>query len=69
MRYVNVKHYKRGAKWETGETRTCTTCRIEIKRRESRGRARPAKVVANLKDGKYKIPVGYCDEHTPEEIK
>jgi hypothetical protein len=57
--FTHVKRYKRGAKWESGETRTCTRCRIE------KSRARQAKVTAFLKYSgtKFVVPVAYCEEH------
>jgi len=68
-KYQSVKRYKRGATWGDGETRTCTVCRSE-KNHGERKRAKAATVVAdskNLQSG-YILPVGYCEEHTPEEL-
>jgi hypothetical protein len=67
-RYTYVRRYKRGAYWDDGKTRTCTRCRIE-KRHDDRGRANQATVVAVLHDGGYKVPVGYCDHHLPDELE
>ena len=65
--FKNVKHFKRGATWPDGSTRTCTVCR----RDEDIHRAKQATTVANIvhTGSKYKVPVGYCSEHTPEEIR
>jgi len=70
FRYQNVKHFKRGAKWGDGETRTCTVCRINIKKSEKRGRAKAAVVTAEIRKlgSRFKTPVGYCEQHIPEEI-
>lgn len=71
FRFQKVKHFKRGAKFSDGETRTCITCRIE-KRLEnaSRYRAVAATYTAEVKNGSpFVLPVAYCDNHVPEEIK
>jgi hypothetical protein len=62
--FTHVKRYKRGAKWDNGDTRTCTRCRIE------RSRAKQAVVTALMKyaGSQYKVPVAYCEDHTPEDL-
>ncbi len=62
-RLVNVKHYKRGAKWSDGATRLCTRCGTENKRKNQ------AVVVADIADGRFRIPVGYCEPHIPEGLE
>ncbi len=64
-RFQSAKHYKRGAVWPDGSTRTCTRCRIE------RSRARQAIVTALLAytGSRYKVPVAYCQEHIPKALK
>ena len=60
--FVNVKQFKRGAKWPDGEPRMCVRCGYEG------GRRRRAVVVADLKytGSKYRLPVAYCDKHIPD---
>ncbi len=62
-RLVNVKHFKRGAKWSDGATRLCTRCGTENRRKNQ------ARVVADITDGRFRIPVGYCELHIPEELR
>jgi hypothetical protein len=63
-RFIDVKRYKRGAKWPDGKPRYCTRCGAENRRRKQ------ATVTALMQylGAKTKVPVGYCDEHTPEGI-
>lgn len=68
MKFTGVKRLKRGAVWADGTTRTCTGCRIDISY-ERRRRARQATTVATLHDGRFRIPVAYCDGHLPDDLK
>ena len=62
-RLVNIKTYLRGAHWPDGATRLCTRCGTENRRKNQ------ARVVADIVDGRFRIPVGYCELHIPEELR
>ncbi len=64
--YTHIKRYKRGAHWPTGEPRMCVRCRAN-----GRPRANVAVVTAVSKSDKdsFKMPVGYCQEHIPDELR
>ena len=63
-RFVNVKRYKRQPHWPDGKAITCTRCRIEDRR------SRQVIVIADMRYAKTKrrIPVAFCDEHTPDQL-
>lgn len=61
-KYRNVKRYKRGAKWPNGTPRYCVRCQVEGRRRNQ------ATVLAERK-GKFTLSVGYCTNHTPDELR
>lgn len=63
MSFVNVKRFKRGATWSDGTPRYCTRCGAD-----QQSRRRQAYLVANIKDGSFKVPVAYCATHIPEEL-
>ena len=65
IRRAKVKVYKRGARWPDGQPRMCTRCGAD----KTRQRRRQATMTAELVDGPYRIPVGYCDQHHPEETQ
>ncbi len=68
-RIVQLKRYKRGAYHDDGSTMTCITCRIE-KKLSDRGRANQAVVtMIKISPSGSRLFVGYCEEHTPEEIE
>ena len=64
--YTHVKRYKRGAKWDDGSARLCTRCGYE-----RRSRKRRAAVTAFLQYSgtRFKVPVGYCEEHMPSQLE
>ena len=64
MTYAKVKRTKRGQSWPDGHLRYCTRCGVE-----GRARRRKAVVTALLVGSKFKVPVGYCDQHTPEALR
>ena len=58
-RYINVKHFKRGATYDNGEARMCLRCEI------NGGRGKRAVVTALKVDDetKRRLPVAYCGDH------
>lgn len=48
--------------------RMCTRCAIRVRDGKQKRRKR-AIVTALLSDGGYKVPLGYCETHVPEELK
>lgn len=64
-RFTQVKNYKRGATWPSGQPRMCVRCAYE-----NRPRRRQAVTVALLQyvGSKIKVPVSYCDQHIPDEL-
>ena len=72
---VNVQQYKRGAFHIDGSPLMCITCRIEKKLADikdnggGRKRARQAVVtMTKINSSGSRLPVGYCENHIPEEI-
>jgi hypothetical protein len=65
FRFTNVQHYKRGASWPDGSPRMCIRCGYE-----GLGRRARATVIATLRKAgsRFKVPVAYCPNHTPEEV-
>ena len=59
MKWINIRHYKRGARWPDGTNRMCTRCGVRRRRR------RQAVVTAEIADGRYRVPVGYCEDDIP----
>lgn len=49
--------------WPDGETRYCVRCGIDGTRRK------PAVLTGFWKNGGFRLPVGYCTEHIPDELK
>ena len=62
--FINIKRFKRGAFWPDGKPRYCTRCGAEQQSRRNQ-----AFLVANIQDGKYRVPVAYCATHIPEELR
>lgn len=62
-KFVNVESFARGATWPSGDPRYCITCSVIGARRKQ------AMVTANRKDGKFRLPVAYCEGHVPAELK
>lgn len=46
----------------------CTRCAIRVRDGKQKRRKR-AVVSALLLDGGFKVPVGYCETHVPDELK
>jgi len=65
-RYINVKHFKRGASYNTGKPRMCIRCRSLERHRRKR-----AVITAIRVDGetKRRFPVEYCQDHIPVELR
>ncbi len=58
-RLVNVKRYKRGARWPDGDARMCDRCAAERTRR-----SRATFTAIRLENG-FRMPVAYCVNHEP----
>ena len=57
--FINVKHFKRGATYDNGQSRMCLRC----------GRWRAVVTAIRIDDEtKRRFPVAYCQDDTPLEI-
>jgi hypothetical protein len=67
FRFTRVRRFKRGAKHSDGSPWYCVTCG------SARGRRRRNQAVVTAivrqSGSPYKLPVGYCDDHIPEEVQ
>ncbi len=65
FRLVEVKWFKRGARFADGEPRMCGRCSIEGRRRRSQ-----AVLTAILvrPPAPYRMPLAWCGDHVPEEV-
>ena len=63
--YILIKHYKRGASYDTGQPRMCLRCAV------NGGRKNRAIVTAIRIDDttKRRFPVEYCGDHIPEDLQ
>ena len=57
--FINVKHYKRGARWDNGEARMCIRCRVN----GSRGNRAVVTAIRVDDETKRRHPVAYCEDH------
>lgn len=72
---INVQQYKRGAFHADGSPVMCITCRIEKKlayvTENGTGRKRVRQAVVTMtrvsKTGS-RLPIGYCENHLPEDV-
>lgn len=62
--WTRVQRYKRGAQWDDGSPRMCTRCGIERTRRQQAVMT----ALLRLEGNRFKVPVGYCNDHVPEEV-
>lgn len=61
--FVTIQRFKHGAKWPNGDSRMCDRCNVE------RSRSNRAMMTAIEKTiGGHRMPVAYCNDHTPEGL-
>lgn len=63
--FVNVRRFKRGATHSDGSTWLCIRCQID----DSRRRSNQAEYTAVVTGNGYRLHVGYCEDHVPDEVK